>query len=112
VRLVPGTTYQRLSHRDLEPYRATASLADDPDTPGLRRYTLTYPDLDRTLTIQFAADFPHTVEGWTETRRSGFGEDARTLTTTATKREREMLAYWSHNRPADRPLRGALGLAE
>jgi hypothetical protein len=110
VRLVPGTIYQRLSHLDLEPQTATASLADDPEDPGLRLYTLVYPDLDRTLTIRFTADFPHTVEGWTEVRRSGFGPDAETLTTTATRRERDMLAYWSRNKRADVPLREALGL--
>lgn len=107
--LIPGTIYQRLSHRDLAPERATATLAEA-DTSGLRTYTLTYPDLDRTLAITFSADFPHTVEGWTETRRSGFGANAQVLTTTATRREREMLAYWSRNKRADAPLRKALGL--
>jgi hypothetical protein len=108
VRLVPGTVYQRLSHLDLEPHAATATLAADPETPGLGRYTLTYPDLDRTLTIRFSADFPHTIEGWTETRRSGPG--AEILTTTATRRARDLMAYWSLNGRADVGLREALGL--
>ena len=107
--LVPGTIYQRLSHLDLQPHAATATLAPG-DAPGLRTYTLTYPDLDRTLAITFTAAFPHTVEGWTETYRSGFGPNARTLTTTATRRGREMLAYWSLNGRADVPRREALGL--
>jgi hypothetical protein len=110
LRLVPGTIYQRLSHLDLEPHAATATLSDDPEAPGLQLYTLTYPDLDRTLTIRFTADFPHTIEGWTETRRSGFGPDAQVLTTTATRRARDLMAYWSLNSRADVPLREALGL--
>jgi hypothetical protein len=108
--LVPGTIYQRLSHLDLEPHAATATLTDA--GAGLRTYTLTYPDLDRTLAITFTAAFPHTIEGWTETARSGFGANARTLTTTATRRGREMMAYWSLNGRADVPRREALGLAE
>ena len=104
VNLVPGTIYQRLSHRDLAPEQATASLSNAGD--GLRTYTLTYPDLDRTLAITFSADFPHTVERWTETRGSG----PEALTTTATRREREMMAYWGLNSRADVERRAALGL--
>ena len=104
VNLVPGTIYQRLSHRDLAPERATATL--EADESGLRTYTLTYPDLDRTLAITFSADFPHTVERWTETRGSG----PEALTTTATRREREMMAYWGLNSRADVERRAALGL--
>ncbi len=106
--LVPGTIYQRLSHLHLEPKQATATLTDGDD--GTRTYTLTYPDLDRTLAITFAADFPHTVEGWTEARRSGFGANSQTLTTTATRKAREMMPYWSLNRRADTPLRESLRL--
>ncbi len=103
--LVPGTIYQRFSHRDLAPEQATATLADVGD--GLRTYTLSYPDLDRTLAITFTAAFPHTVEGWTEARRSGSGGP---LTTTATRKGRDRLAYWSRNKRSDVPLRADLGL--
>ena len=78
----------------------------DADEPGLRTYTLAYPDLGRTLAITFSADFPHTVERWTETR--GSGSDA--LTTTATRRDREMMAYWGLNSRTDVERRAALGL--
>jgi hypothetical protein len=104
VRLVPGTIYQRLSHRDLAPEQATATLSDA--DAGLRTYTLAYPDLDRTLAITFSADFPHTVERWTETRGAG----AEALSTTATRRDREMMAYWGLNGRADVERRAALGL--
>jgi hypothetical protein len=40
----------------------------------------------------------------------GCGSDAITLTTTATRRGREMMAYWSLNSRADVPRRQALGL--
>lgn len=102
--LVPGTFFQRFSHRPLEPERAAATLTD---SAGLRTFTLTYPDLDRTLAITFAAAFPHTVERWAETRRSR-GEE---LTTTATRRERRMLPYWQLNRREHAAYRDSLGLA-
>lgn len=107
VTLVPGTFFQRFSHRPLSPERANATLTD---SSGLRTYTLTYPDLGRTLAVTFTAAFPHTVEGWTETRRSGFGEAAQTLTTRATRKGRERLAYWTLNARADTPYRDSLGL--
>ncbi|MEM1042073.1 MAG: septum formation inhibitor Maf [Bacteroidota bacterium] len=102
--LVPGTVHQRFSHRDLAPESATATLADGDG--GTRTYILTYPDLGRTLAITFSAAFPHTVETWTETDRAG----SQTLTTTATRKAREMLPYWSMNSRADAPRREALRL--
>ena len=108
--LVPGTVHQRFSHRDLAPEQATATLADAGG--GMRTYTLTYPATDRTLAITFRTAFPHTVEGWTETRRSGFGANARALTTTAARKGQEMLPYWSMNSRADAPRREALRLGK
>ena len=102
--LVPGTFFQRFSHRPLTPERATATLTDSAD---VRTYTLTYPDLDRTLAITFSADFPHTVERWSETRRSR-GEE---LTTAATRRARRTLPYWQLNSREDAVYRDSLGLA-
>ena len=102
--LVPGTFFQRFSHRPLAPERATAALTDSAD---VRTYTLTYPDLDRTLAITFAAAFPHPVERWAETRRSR-GEE---LTTVATRRARRMLPYWQLNGREHAAYRDSLGLA-
>lgn len=108
LRLVPSAVYQRLSHRPLEPYAATARLSA---AESLRTYTLHYPALDRTLSIRFRAAFPHEVEGWEETYPDGFGADAPRLTTRATRREREMLAYWQLNGPDDTSYREVLGLS-
>ncbi|GAB5519054.1 MAG: hypothetical protein RhofKO_13050 [Rhodothermales bacterium] len=102
LNVVPGTLAQRLSHAAVQPYRAEATLAPHPNADSLQVYTLVYPDLDRTLAIHFTADFPHIIEAWTDTHRG--------LTTTATRKERMMLDYWSHNKNADLPLRKELGL--
>jgi hypothetical protein len=109
LQLLPGGVYQRLSHRDLQPYRATATLSA-PGDDGLRVYTITYPDLERTLRIAFQAAFPYAIEGWEEERPDGFGDAAHVLTTRATRRERIMLDYWAHNGRADTGLRADLGL--
>lgn len=108
IQLIPSAVYQRMSHSDLQPYAATASLTED-DT--LRSYRVDYPDLDRTLAIHFSADFPHQISGWEETRMSGFGEGRRMLTTRATIKAREMLPYWELNSTADVRYRERLGLS-
>lgn len=110
VRMLPGTFYQRFRHIDLAPQIATASL-EPAEEPGQRIYTVTYPDIGRTLSIRFRAAFPHEIEGWTETYRSGFGPDAPVLTTRADRKARLRLDYWTHNSVADSTWRARLGLA-
>ena len=88
---------------------ATAALSA-PGADSLRVYTVTYPDLDRTLRIAFQANFPHAIEGWEEERPDGFGEDAPRLTTRATRKERMMLDYWTRNGRGDEAYRARLGL--
>lgn len=110
VRLIPGTLFQRLRHSALTVQEAHAELRPAEGEAGLRAYTLTYPALDRTLTIRFNAAFPHEIESWEETYRSGFGPDAKPLTTRARRNKRIMLDYWNHNHLADAALRAELGL--
>ncbi len=112
LRLVPGTMYRRLSHIELKPYAATAELAPDSADRDLGTYTITYPELERTLTIRFRTEFPHVIESWEDAYPAGFGPDAALMTTRAVMLEREMMAYWERNASADAPLRDSLGLAE
>lgn len=106
--MVPGQLFQRLSHTESIPSRVKATLADHED--GIRSYTLAYPGLGRTLSIHFSNAFPFTVEGWEETYRSGFGPDAKPLTTRASRRERIVTDYWTKNSVADESWRARLGL--
>ncbi len=55
---------------------ASATGRLEPAGDGLTAYTLDYTDLDRTLTIRFNEAFPHEIEGWEETYRSGWGAGA------------------------------------
>ncbi|MDX1438650.1 MAG: hypothetical protein R3284_01990 [Rubricoccaceae bacterium] len=107
IQLVPSAVYQRMSHTEIRPYTATATLSDREDG---REYRIHYPDVDRTLSIFFSANHPFEISGWEETRRSGFGEGRQMLTTRAIFRAREMLAYWQLNGTEDIHYRERLGL--
>ncbi len=108
LRLIPGTMVQRLKHIPWGVASATGRL--EPAGGGLMTYTLDYTDLDRTLTIRFQEAFPHEIEGWEETYRSGWGPGAARLTTRATRRARMMSDYWTRHRVVDGALRAQLGL--
>lgn len=110
VALIPGTMFLRLRHVPWGLQRAAASLTTAGGADGLMAYTLSYPELGRTLTIRFREAFPHEIEGWEETYSSGFGAGARKLTTRATRKERMLTPYWTQNSLADAPLRAKLGL--
>ena len=73
-------------------------------------YQLSYPDLNRTLKINYNTNFPHEILGWEETFKSGFGSNAKTLTTKATKIKRIKSAYWGKNSNNDEVLRDSLQL--
>jgi len=107
IDIVPSTFYQRLSHTDLDVSKANASVESMGET---KTYTLDYPDLERTISIEFQAQFPHKIMGWEETYPSGFGKNAQKLTTKATLDETIMLDYWTRNQPDDEILREKLNL--
>jgi hypothetical protein len=107
LEIVPGTQYQRLSHEAFEVRTANAVLSTEGE---LGVYTITYPHNKRTLAISFQQNFPHTIEGWEETYTSGWGAQAQSLTTTATKKVGLRTAYWSKNGVMDAHWREKLGL--
>ncbi len=107
VQIIPSLEYIRLRHAEIKAYKATATINTDGD---MRSYTLVYPELERTLTINFTTAFPHTIESWSETGKSGFGPNAKAMTSTATKIKRIKSAYWGQNGNDDIYLRDSLGL--
>jgi hypothetical protein len=105
--VVPSLEFLRLKHQPVKAYTANLTLSE----PGPHRtYTLTYPELNRTLQIHFGGDFPYPVEGWTETTPSGFRPDGPMITTTARRKETLRTPYWQKNSNADVSLRDSLGL--
>ena len=103
VQIIPSFEYVRLRHIDIKPYSAQATLSDG-------QYELSYPELERSLTINFNPEFPFEILGWEETFQSGFGPNAKTLTTKATKLTSLKSAYWGKNSNADSILRDSLQL--
>lgn len=117
ITLLPSATYLRLMHRDWAPVEAVASLSDptttaDADEP-VRVYEISYPSLDRVVTITFEEQFPHRIVAWTDRHRALFdreGGEAPMLETKARLTESIMLDYWNKNSLGDAPWRDVLGL--
>ena len=103
LQIIPSFEYIRFKHADLKAYKASTVLTNN-------TYTISYPELDRTLTINFNPDFPYEISGWVETFISGFGSNAKHLTTKATKLVSIKSPYWSKNKNKDEVLRKTLQL--
>lgn len=107
LKIIPSLEYIRLRHQEIKAHNAVASLSSQ---DGQSSYTITYPDLERSLTINFTSEFPYTIESWTEEFKSGFGPKAKLMTTRATKLKSIKTAYWGQNGNEDVVLRDSLGL--
>lgn len=105
--ILPSFEYLRLKHKPIRSYKASAAKKID---GALTIYTLSFPELDRTLSISFSTAFPHTIESWEESAPDGFGANASVLKTTAKRIERVKLPYWRLNGPEDVALRNELGI--
>lgn len=114
VQMVPGTMYKRLRHRKLEPEKAKVSLKEykgnDFKGNGLNVYSIEYPELERSLKIIFEEAFPHTIQGWEDTYKSGFGEGAKEKTTKAVRKTTLRTDYWNKNNLEDSSWRKKLKL--
>ncbi|NER14035.1 septum formation inhibitor Maf [Leptobacterium flavescens] len=107
LNIIPSLEYSRLRHKELKAYKAIASIEEK---GALKVYRIEYPELGRTLSIEFGAAFPFQIEGWTESFKSGFGPNAKTLTSTAKKIKSIKSPYWRKNSNADLALRDSLGI--
>lgn len=107
LQIIPSLEFVRLSHKELRAYEANATLVN---SNGVFEYEINYPELERTLTISFNASFPYTIEGWSESFKSGFGPNAQTLTSKATRIKTINTPYWQQNSNKDLYLRDSLGL--
>ncbi len=105
--VIPSLEYIRLSHKELKSYQASLNLSD---AEGISTFEINYPELERSLKIDFSTDFPHAIHGWSETATSGFGANAKQMTSTATKMKTLKTPYWQQNGNKDLSLRDSLGL--
>ncbi len=107
IQMIPSFEYIRLSHKELKAYEAIVSLNKN---GAVGSYEIDYPELERTLKIDFRTEFPYTIEGWSETFKSGFGDKAKIMTSTATKNKTLKTPYWNQNGNNHLSLRDSLGL--
>lgn len=98
-KIIPSIEYLRLHHLEMKPYKATCTL-----TPN--SYSIEYPELNRTLAINFEAQFPHQITGWTER----FPDGDQMMTATATRMNSIKTPYWNQNAEKYHSLRDSLGL--
>ncbi len=114
VKVIPGAQFARFRHVPLKVETATARLTASTDeelsSQPLSVYTLEYQGLERQLRITFETAFPHQIVAWQETHRSGFGENAKLLTTKARKTNSIRTNYWSKNKLSDSHMRDDLGI--
>jgi len=106
-KMIPSLEYIRMAHKELKGYNAITTLTK---MDGMNSYKITYPALDRTLEIKFDPAFPYTIDSWSETFKSGFGNRAKTMTSKATKIKTIKTPYWRQNGNNDLSLRDTLGL--
>jgi hypothetical protein len=107
VEMLPSLSYLRLMHKPTAPVKVNAKLTAQGDTST---YRMDFASLDRTVSIHFGTAFPHVIFGWEETRPDGFGDNVRTLTTTARLTHQAVEPYWKQHAVADDSLRTKLGL--
>ncbi len=107
VSMYPSLLAARLLHKEYKPYSCVITSEDKGSSTF---YTLEYPELDRTLTIEYEQAHPHKIVGWTETNYSGWGANRKKLTTTATRMKTINTDYWNKNAVADSTYRKALNL--
>ncbi len=111
IEILPSSQQLRLRHEPLRTETATAKLtiAIQDDSSEQFVYSLIY-DSGRELHIKLQTVFPYRIFGWEEKVKSGFGPNAKWLTTTARLDKTIKSAYWGENDPEDRELRKGLGL--
>ena len=102
---LPSSEVLRLLHLPIKAIKANFSSTT---TDGQTTLTVSYPSLSRTLNIYFSTQPPFTIEGWDDTYPSVF--DKKPRTTVATKKARDMRAYWGENNISDSALRDDLKL--
>ena len=107
IQMIPSFEYLRMGHKEIKAYKAETELVQRDE---IQTYSIFYPELRRTLAIEFTTSFPYSIEGWTETFTSGYGIGAKELTSRGTKLKSINTPYWRQNGTKDEELRKDLGL--
>ena len=100
VKMIASASYLQLSSKPNKIYTAKTSVVQ---SAQLYTYTIHFPELSRTMSIDFEIAFPHKILGWKETY--GLNE-----VTTGTLITSMMSDYTSHRLNQDEVLRDSLQL--
>lgn len=106
--VIPSMLHSRFKHEELKP--EICNITKLADKEGVVSYNILYTEINRKVSITYKTTFPYEILGWTETFVSGFGDDAKEMTTTATKINTIKSAYWTKNHNSDSTLRKELGI--
>jgi len=104
LEMLPGSLFCRFKHVAFKPEQVVAKMEEGNGTT--RQYQLHYPEIKRTLKIEFNSTFPFEIQGWEET----YPEGDQLMTTRASLKKAVQLDYWNKNSNADEYLRSELGI--
>lgn len=102
IQIIPSFEYIRVYHKEMKAQNAVATIETLEN--NLTSYRIDYPELQRSLTINFTSNFPYSIESWTEQTTNG------TLISSGQKKKRIITPYWEQNSNSDLFLRDSLGL--
>ncbi|WP_276368108.1 hypothetical protein [Chryseolinea sp. H1M3-3] len=104
IDIIPGLFFSRLNHVDLKAQQAEASKGE---SNNLITYSISLPEQQRKLSIQFEKNFPYKILGWTEE----FVERGKTQYTKASLDKTLVTDYWTKNKNEFQYLRDSLNLS-
>ena len=105
--IIPSFEFLRLRHKKTEAYNANINLKQG---DSISMYTISYPNLERELTLYFNSKFPFEIEKWEETNSLNNTNDTLRLKTVATRLKSIKTPYWQQNSEKFAPLRDTLQL--
>jgi hypothetical protein len=100
IKMITSASYVRLAHCKNKVYDAMTSLIS---SETHYTYSIHYPELKRTLDIDFETAFPYKILGWREVTAENEITTGRLLKTV-------MSDYWNKHQPSDEILRDSLNL--
>ncbi|UKN00461.1 septum formation inhibitor Maf [Paracrocinitomix mangrovi] len=106
-KIIPAFSYLRLAHKKLTPYQCKCSKKVEDD---ITIYSMSYPEIERDVEIQFETKFPHKILKWKEAYPCGSCESQEKLESSGVLMESMKIDYWNKNSKADSLSRFKLGL--
>lgn len=104
--MIPSLEYVRLHHKEMKAYGVKLDIKNQNDTA---QYSISYPELNRTLKISYSQKPPYKIYGWSESIPNGKNQ-SKLITSTAYLMHSMKIDYWNKNSLRDTVLREELGL--